>query len=69
MHGCKELRYHLAIVHHNAVLMRQFLRHVCSAGKYMCTKQAFGILYRTKLRNETEAVKRMNVLNDTMCIY
>jgi len=59
MNGCKELIYHLAIVHYSAVLMRQILRHVCSAGQYMCTKQAFAILYRTKLQNEKEAAKRM----------
>jgi len=69
MHGCTELKFHLAIVHYSTVLIWQLLRHVCSAGQYMCTKQAFGILYRTKLRKEKEAVKRMNVLNDTISIY
>jgi len=69
MHGCKELKYHLAIANYRACLMRQLLRHVCSAGQYMCTKQAFVILYRTVLRNENEAVKRINVLNNTICIY
>ena len=48
----------MMIVHYSAVLMRQLLRRICSAGQYMCTKLAFVFLYRTQLA-ERKAVKRI----------